>query len=152
MHFAKQDAAPWCGTAIHTWCGHYIRIYQCKPFALPHRERERARCGRALTAPQDPQKSCHEPQLFAPAFSPTSTPVSRHKDTRPDPTQTNKRFTHDASRKYNFARTPQQASLLTLLLSVVVDKRLWVVRCLFLHLASSSSWQPSCARHRVVAL
>ncbi len=36
------------GTAIRAWCGHYIRIYQCKPFALPNRERERARCGRAL--------------------------------------------------------------------------------------------------------
>ena len=53
-HRARRGTAPrFCYSTKQgekcIWCGHNIRIYQCKPIALRHRERERARCGPAIT-------------------------------------------------------------------------------------------------------
>ncbi len=50
-HLARQGTALCCGNAERIWCGHYIRIYLCKPFALPRRECKRAWCGRGFRVP-----------------------------------------------------------------------------------------------------
>ena len=52
-HRARRSAAPrFCYSTKQgekrIWCGHNIRIYQCKPIALSRREHKRVRCGPAL--------------------------------------------------------------------------------------------------------
>ena len=49
------------------WCGHNIRIYQCKPIALLHCER--ARCGPAMT---EKKASAMAPTKFESCFLPAA--------------------------------------------------------------------------------